>query len=200
MLLCLEAPLSTHTLQCYVVHVQRRLFLPWHCLRDWSYFERMIFWINRSLAFLERFDPTFHGDSLTTMLKTSGMYWTYVSNILIVSMTKLNVSLTKRGAIYHSSVRQCERRCIVHLLKRDLLIAQHKTYLRWTVNEFKAVAIAKCACNFFLMGNNDDTWQYLAKLRGCVQRPQVWVWAKRLSMRRIIAMKIQASSLLGSTS
>jgi predicted unusual protein kinase regulating ubiquinone biosynthesis (AarF/ABC1/UbiB family) len=37
-------------------------------------------------------------------------------------------------------------------------------------------------------------------LRGCVQRPQVWVCAKRLSMRRIIAMKIQASSLLGSTS
>ena len=37
-------------------------------------------------------------------------------------------------------------------------------------------------------------------VRGCVKRPQVWVCAKRLSMRRIIAMKIQASSLLGSTS
>jgi len=37
-------------------------------------------------------------------------------------------------------------------------------------------------------------------LRGCVQRPQIWVYAKRLNMMRIMAMNIQASSLLGSTS
>ncbi len=40
----------------------------------------------------------------------------------------------------------------------------------------------------------------LASLRGCVQRLQELLQANRLSMMRIMAMEIQASSLLGSTS